>query len=53
MAAKKLYLIACPTQTTLEFLKSRNIFDKNKLILLEDSIFSIREIVNLKKEKLD
>jgi len=53
MAAKKLYLIACPTQTTLDFLKSQNIFDKNKLILLEDPIFQIREIVNLKKEKLD
>lgn len=53
MAAKKLYLIACPTQITLEFLKSKNIFDKNKLILVEDSIFSIREIVNLKKKKIE
>jgi glycosyltransferase involved in cell wall biosynthesis len=53
LASKKLYLIACPTQTTLEFLKSKNIFDKNKLILLEDPIFQIRKIVNLKKEKLD
>ena len=53
LASKKLYLIACPTQITLDFLKNKNIFDKNKLILLEDPIFSIREIVNLKKEKLD
>jgi glycosyltransferase involved in cell wall biosynthesis len=53
LAAKKIYLIACPTQITLDLLKSQNIFDKNKLILLEDPIFSIREIVNLKKEKLD
>lgn len=53
LAAKKLYLIACPTQITLDFLKNQNIFDKNKLVLLEDPIFKIRKIVNLKKEKLD
>jgi glycosyltransferase involved in cell wall biosynthesis len=53
LAAKKIHLIACPTQITLDLLKSQNIFDKNKLILLEDSIFSIREIVNLKKKKLE
>jgi|688.fasta_scaffold287152_2 glycosyltransferase involved in cell wall biosynthesis len=53
LAAKKIHLIACPTQITLDLLKSQNIFDKNKLILLEDPIFSIREIVNLKKEKLE
>ena len=53
LAAKKIHLIACPTQITLDLLKKQNIFDKNKLILLEDSIFSIREIVNLKKKKIE
>jgi len=53
LAAKKLFLITCPTKVTLELLESKNIFDKNKLILLEDPIFSIREIVNLKKKELD
>jgi glycosyltransferase involved in cell wall biosynthesis len=53
LAAKKLYLITCPTQTTLDFIRSENIFDATKLVLLEDPIFRIREIVNLKKIKLE
>jgi len=53
LAAKKLYLITCPTQITLDFIRSENIFDTNKLILLEDPIFKVREIVKLKKLKLE
>lgn len=53
LAAKKLHLITCPTQITLDFIRSENIFDTNKLVLLEDPIFKIREIVNLKKVKLE
>ena len=53
LAGKKLYLITCPSQLTLDFLKNQKIFDTNKLTLLEDPIFSIREVVSLKKKKIE
>jgi glycosyltransferase involved in cell wall biosynthesis len=53
LAGKKLHLITCPSQLTLDFLKNQKIFDTNKLTLLEDPIFLIREIVSLKKKKIE
>ena len=50
--AKKLYLITTPTLTTLDYLKNINLIDKKKLVLLADPVFTIRQIVNLKNEKL-
>jgi glycosyltransferase involved in cell wall biosynthesis len=52
-ASKKLYLITAPTKTTLDYLKNLNLIDNKKIVLLADPVFSIREIVNLKKQKLD
>tara|TARA_Y100000992_G_scaffold267779_1_gene206536 strand:- start:6280 stop:7470 length:1191 start_codon:yes stop_codon:yes gene_type:complete len=42
-AAKKLYCITCPTQTTLENLKKLNIIDENKLKLLKDPVIEISD----------
>ena len=53
IASKKLYLITTPTKTTLNYLKNIYLIDKKKIVLLTDPVFRIREIVNLKKEKLD
>lgn len=53
IASKKLYLITTPTKTTLNYLRDINLIDKKKLILLTDPVFRIREIVNLKKERIN
>jgi glycosyltransferase involved in cell wall biosynthesis len=53
IASKKLYLITTPTKTTLNYLTDINLLDKKKIILLTDPVFRIREIVNLKKEKIN
>jgi len=53
IASKKLYLITTPTKITLDYLKNINLIDKKKIVLLTDPVFRIREIVNLKKEKLN
>jgi glycosyltransferase involved in cell wall biosynthesis len=53
IASKKLYLITTPTKITLNYLRNLNLIDNKKIVLLTDPVFSIREIVNLKKQKLD
>jgi len=53
IASKKIYLVTTPTKTTLDYLKNINLIDEKKIILLTDPVFRIREIVNLKKEKLN
>ena len=52
IASKKLYLITAPTKTTLNYLKNLNLIDNKKIVLLADPVFSIREIVNLKNQKI-
>ena len=37
----------------MNFIKSKNIFSNSKLVLLEDPVFQIREIVNLRKKKIE
>jgi len=49
---KKLHLILCPTKATLDLLKEQNIFNAKKIFLLEDPVFRIREVNNLKKDKI-
>ena len=53
LAAKKLHLVTCPTEITLNYLNSLKIFDEKKLVLLKDPVFNIREIVFLKKEQIE
>ena len=52
LASTKLYFISAPTQTTLEYIKSLNIFDEKKLIFLPDPVYQIRDVVIKKKEKI-
>ena len=49
---KKLHLILCPTKATLDLLKEQNIFNAKKIFLLEDPVFRIREVNDLKKDKI-
>jgi glycosyltransferase involved in cell wall biosynthesis len=53
LAAKKLHLVTCPTEITLNYLNSLKIFDEKKLVLLKDPVFNIREIVFLKNEQIE
>ena len=52
LTLKKIYLITCPTENTLRYIKSLNIVDSSKIKLLYDPIISVREINNKKKEKI-
>ena len=54
---KKLFLITCPSQETLDYMRNLEIFDNNKLVLLYDPIINISIInknfkknLNLKKD---
>ncbi len=53
MALKKIYLITCPTENTLKYIKSLNLVDSSKIKLLYDPIINVRDINNKKKEKID
>ena len=45
----KLYCITCPTKSTKKLLLYENIFEENKIFVLEDPIFKISNIRVLKK----
>tara|TARA_B100000780_G_scaffold255833_1_gene204664 strand:- start:4612 stop:5748 length:1137 start_codon:yes stop_codon:yes gene_type:complete len=54
---KKLFLITCPSQETLDHMRNLEIFDNNKLVLLYDPIINVsiinknlKENLNLKKD---
>ncbi len=53
LAFKKIYLITCPTINTLNYIKSLNIIEDNKVKLLYDPIVSIKEINEKKKKKIE
>jgi glycosyltransferase involved in cell wall biosynthesis len=53
LSNRVIYKIICPTTETLNYLSEKNLFDKNKLILIEDPAININEINILKKEKID
>ena len=46
---KKIFKITCPTNGTLNDLNLNNLFEKQKLVLLKDPVFSINEINKKKK----
>lgn len=52
LADKKLHSILCPTKATLDLLKEQNIFNAKKIFLLEDPVFRIKEVNDLKKDKI-
>ncbi len=53
LALKKVYLITCPTNNTLNYLKKLNIVDEKKLRLLHDPAIDIKEIQIKKKEDVN
>tara|TARA_Y100000591_G_scaffold260097_1_gene232496 strand:- start:736 stop:1866 length:1131 start_codon:yes stop_codon:yes gene_type:complete len=52
-AFKKIYLITCPTNNTLNYIKSLNLVDDSKLKLLYDPIINTKEINKKIDEKID
>ena len=53
MFSKKIYKITCPTKSTYEYLKKKNIFDKNKISILRDPVIHLHEFSKNKKEKIE
>jgi len=53
LTLKKIYLITCPTENTLEYIKSLNLVDNSKIKLLYDPIINVKEINKKKNEKID
>ena len=51
--SKNVYRVTCPTIATYEYLKKRNIFDKNKLFVLRDPVIQLEEFSKKKKEKVE
>ena len=52
LSSKKIYKITCPTQETYDRLKEIP-FLKKKLYLLRDPVLYVKEIIKMKKEKID
>tara|TARA_X000001036_G_scaffold138123_1_gene130933 strand:+ start:1001 stop:2146 length:1146 start_codon:yes stop_codon:yes gene_type:complete len=48
----KIFLVTCPTISTLNHIKNKNIFYKDKIVLLRDPVINIRKINKKKKERL-
>jgi Cu+-exporting ATPase len=53
LGSKYLYMITCPTNETLTYLKDLKIFNENKIYLLRDPIVSISDISKKKSQKID
>lgn len=51
MAFKKIHMVTCPTNNTLNYIKNLNIIDESKLKLLYDPAIIVKEINNKKKKK--
>jgi glycosyltransferase involved in cell wall biosynthesis len=52
LALKKIYIVTCPTNNTLKYLKKLNIVNENKLRLLYDPVLNVKKIQKEKKEKI-
>lgn len=52
LALKKIYKITFPTVETLNYFKSLNIVDENKLELLYDPIIFVKQLIKNKHEKI-
>jgi len=53
LVAKKLFLITCPSRETVDYIVETKIFEKNKVVLLQDPIINISEIMKKKKKIVD
>lgn len=52
LASKKIYKVFCPTKETMNSLGSKDIFEKNKLLVIEDPIVEISKIQKKRLEKV-
>ena len=50
---KKIHLITCPTNNTLNYLKSLNLTDSSKIKLLYDPIINVKDINRKKKNQIN
>ena len=50
--AKNIYKVFTPTEETKKILIDEKIFDESKVFVLHDPVFSIKEVIELKKEKI-
>ena len=51
--SKKIYKVTCPTLKTYNFILNKNIFNKEKLIILRDPIINMNEYLEKKNEKFN
>ena len=51
-AFKKIHLVTCPTNNTLNYLKKLNIIEESKLKLLYDPVIEVENINKKKMKKL-
>ena len=51
--SKRINVVTCPTNSTMQEIIKTKIFNKEKIYLLKDPILKIRSILNNKNEKLD
>lgn len=50
--SKKIYAITCPTEATKELLIQKNIFEKEKILVLKDPVIDIKDFINKKNQIL-
>ena len=50
IALKKIYKVTFPTIESFEYFKTLKIIDKNKLVLLYDPVFIIRDMIKKKQD---
>ena len=53
IALKKIYKVTFPTIESFEYFKTLKIIDKNKLVLLYDPVFIIRDMIKKKHESIN
>jgi glycosyltransferase involved in cell wall biosynthesis len=51
--SKNIHRVTCPTIATYKYLKTMNIFNKNKLFVLRDPVIQLHEFLKKKKEKVE
>ncbi len=49
----KIYKVTCPTESTYNFIKNKNIFKKNKVEILSDPIIDMKDFLKKKKENFN
>ncbi len=52
-AFKKIHLVTCPTQNTLDYLKKFDLIEESKLKLLYDPILEVKDVSLKKNKKVD